>query len=143
MSIYLITLLNVVNGMSLRGSRVLLSLFAIHLGAGAFEIGILISVSSVLQNPGILTLVAFLLGLSLGCGQPLSMILTYNRSPDGRAGETLGLRITVNKVIQIGVPLVFGSIGSAFGLIPVFWCNAVLLVTGGYLNQKPDKDVGG
>ena len=37
------------NGTSLRGSRVLLSLFAIRLGAGAFEIGILISVSSIFQ----------------------------------------------------------------------------------------------
>jgi hypothetical protein len=71
------------------------------------------------------------------------MMLTYSRSPDGRAGEALGLRITVNKVIQIGVPLVFGYIGSSFGLIPVFWSNAVLLVTGGYLNQKPDKDMSG
>ena len=95
------------------------------------------------QNPWILTLIAFMLGLGLGCGQPLSMMLTYSRSPDGRAGEALGLRITVNKVIQIGVPLVFGYIGSSFGLIPVFWSNAVLLVTGGYLNQKPDKDMSG
>jgi MFS family permease len=95
------------------------------------------------QNPWILTLIAFMLGLGLGCGQPLSMMLTYSRSPDGRAGEALGLRITVNKVIQIGVPLLFGYIGSSFGLIPVFWSNAVLLVTGGYLNQKPDKDMSG
>jgi MFS family permease len=93
------------------------------------------------QNPWVLTMIAFMLGLSLGCGQPLSMMLTYSRSPEGRAGEVLGLRITVNKVIQIGVPLVFGYVGSAFGLIPVFWSNAVLLVTGGYLNQKPDKDL--
>ena len=70
------------------------------------------------QNPWILMFIAFLLGLGLGCGQPLSMILTYSRSPEGRAGEALGLRITVNKIIQIGVPLVFGFIGSTFGLIP-------------------------
>ena len=95
------------------------------------------------QNAWVLTFIAFMLGLGLGCGQPLSMILTYSRSPEGRAGEVLGLRITVNKVIQIGVPLVFGYIGSAFGLIPVFWSNAVLLATGGYLNQKPDKDTSG
>ena len=95
------------------------------------------------QNPWILMLIAFVLGLGLGCGQPLSMILTYNRSPDGRAGEALGLRITVNKIIQIGVPLVFGFIGSTFGLIPVFWANAVLLVSGGYLNRKADSKSAG
>jgi MFS family permease len=95
------------------------------------------------QNPWVLTMIAFMLGLGLGCGQPLSMILTYNRSPDGRAGEVLGLRITVNKIIQIGVPLVFGYIGGALGLVPVFWSNAALLAIGGYLNQKPDKDASG
>src|SRR5690348_13455033 len=49
MSIYLITLLNVLNSIALRGSRVLMSLFAIQLGAGAFEIGLLIAVSLVFQ----------------------------------------------------------------------------------------------
>jgi MFS family permease len=88
------------------------------------------------QNAWVLTLIAFLLGLGLGCGQPLSMMLIYSRSPESRAGEVLGLRITVNKVMQIGVPLVFGAIGGAFGLLPVFWSNAVLLVAGGYLNRK-------
>jgi MFS family permease len=92
------------------------------------------------ENWWVLTLIAFVLGLGLGCGQPLSMMLTYSRSPEGRVGEALGLRITANKIIQIAVPLVFGYIGSAFGLIPVFWSNAALMVTGGYLNQKPDKD---
>ncbi|HKA40542.1 MAG TPA: MFS transporter [Burkholderiales bacterium] len=95
------------------------------------------------QNPWCLTLIAFLLGLGLGCGQPLSMMLTYNRSPDGRAGEVLGLRITVNKIIQIGVPLVFGLVGSAFGLMTVFWSNGVFLVAGGYLNQKSDGSASG
>jgi hypothetical protein len=70
------------------------------------------------------------------------MILTYSRSPEGRAGEALGLRITVNKVIQIGVPLVFGFIGSTFGLIPVFWANAVFLVGGGFLTRKAGGKTG-
>jgi MFS family permease len=91
------------------------------------------------QNAWVLAVIAFVLGLGMGCGQPLSMMLTYSRSPEGRTGEVLGLRITVNKVIQIGVPLVFGYIGSAFGLIPVFWTNAALLVTGGYLNRQSEK----
>jgi MFS family permease len=92
------------------------------------------------QSPWVLTLIAFALGLGLGCGQPLSMMLTYNRSPDGRTGEVLGLRITINKVVQIGVPLLFGLVGSVFGLMTVFVSNAVFLVAGAYLNQKPDKN---
>jgi MFS family permease len=90
-------------------------------------------------NPWILTLIAFALGLGLGCGQPLSMMLTYNRSPEGRTGEVLGLRITINKVVQIGVPLAFGFVGSAFGLLTVFVSNAAILAAGAYLNQKADR----
>ncbi len=32
----------------------------------------------------LLTAIAFLLGLGLGCGSPLSLIITYNRAPKGR-----------------------------------------------------------
>ena len=78
-----------------------------------------------------LLLVSFTLGLSLGCGQPLSIMLVYDRAPAGRAGEALGLRLTVNKATQFGVPLIFGSLGSFFGVYPVFWANAVLLAASG------------
>lgn len=92
-----------------------------------------------LQHPVLLATVSFLLGLALGCGQPLSIILTYNHSPPGRAGEALGMRLTVNKFIQIVVPLAFGSMGAAFGVFPIFWSNAALLLAGGWLNTLYDK----
>ena len=34
-----------------------------------------------------LAAISFVLGLGLGCGSPLSLVLAYNRSPQGRAGE--------------------------------------------------------
>jgi MFS family permease len=87
----------------------------------------------------VLAAVSFLLGLGLGCGQPLSIILTYNHSPPGRAGEALGVRLTVNKFTQVLVPLVFGSLGGAAGVYPIFWANAVFLLFGGYINSRqPD-----
>jgi MFS family permease len=82
----------------------------------------------------LLALMAFLLGIALGCAQPLTIILTYNHAPPGRSGEALGMRLTVNKLTQIAVPLAFGALGSAFGLIPVFWANGALLLTGGFLS---------
>jgi hypothetical protein len=75
-----------------------------------------------------------MLGLSLGCGQPLSLMLTYARSPPGRSGEVIGLRLTINNFTHVVVPLVFGSLGSLFGLAPVFWINSLLLVGGGAVN---------
>lgn len=91
------------------------------------------------ENPVALGLISFVLGLGLGCGQPLSIILTYNDSPPGRAGEALGLRLTVNKFTQIAVPIAFGSLGTAAGVHPVFWMNALLLLTGGYLSSEKRK----
>ena len=91
------------------------------------------------ENPLILAAISFLLGLGLGCGQPLSIILTYSHSPPGRAGEALGLRLTVNKFTQIMVPLVFGSLGSAFGIYPIFWTSAVLLLAGGVNNSRQER----
>jgi len=85
---------------------------------------------------GLLALVAFVLGLGLGCGSPLSMILAYNRAPPGRSGEAIGLRQMVNKATEMAMPLVFGILGTALGMIPVFWLDAVLLAWGAVLMRK-------
>jgi hypothetical protein len=61
-------------------------------------------------------------------------MLTYDHAPKGRSGEALGMRVTVNKVTQIAVPLLFGGLGSAFGVPPVFWANAAFLLIGGAIS---------
>jgi hypothetical protein len=40
----------------------------------------------------------------------------------------------VNKLTQIAVPVLFGGLGSAFGLVPVFWANGTFLLVGGLLS---------
>ncbi|HET7403547.1 MAG TPA: MFS transporter [Usitatibacter sp.] len=87
----------------------------------------------------LLAAVAFLLGLGLGCAQPLTILLTYNHAPAGRSGEALGMRLTVNKLIQIAVPLLFGGLGTAFGLLPVFWANGAFLLLGGAVSLAERK----
>ncbi len=82
---------------------------------------------------------AFALGLGMGCGQPLSMILIYGRAPQGRSGEALGLRLTINNLMHIAVPLVFGTIGSVLGVAPVFIANSLLLAGGGVLVRSQTK----
>jgi len=84
----------------------------------------------------VLGAIAFMLGLGLGLGQPLSTMLTYSRAPRGRSGEALGLRLTVNHFTHVVVPVLFGAIGSAFGLGPVFWTNALFLAAGGWLSRR-------
>ena len=104
------------------------------LTASLFIAGATYMLVPLVSQAPLLALVAFLLGIGLGCAQPLTILLTYNHAPAGRSGEALGLRLTVNKLTQIAVPVVFGGLGSAFGLIPVFWANGAFLLAGGFVS---------
>lgn len=84
----------------------------------------------------LLAATAFVFGLGLGCGAPITLMLTYSQSPQGRSGEALGLRMTANHLARVIGPLVFGTIGSAFGLFPVFWISALMMASGGILSGR-------
>jgi len=83
-----------------------------------------------------LLLLSFLLGLGLGVGQPLSVLMTYNRAPAGRTGEALGVRFTLVNLTHMIIPLAFGTIGSALGLVTVFLANSALMLGGGYAHHR-------
>ena len=104
------------------------------LTASLFIAGVTYMLVPLVSEAPLLALVAFLLGIGLGCAQPLTILLTYNHAPAGRSGEALGMRLTVNKLTQIIVPVVFGGLGSAFGLLPVFWANGAFLLAGGFIS---------
>jgi MFS family permease len=79
---------------------------------------------------------AFLIGLGLGCAQPLSMMMAYERSPAGRTGEVTGLRLTANNVARIVIPIVAGTLGTALGTAPVFWISALNLVVISWMSRR-------
>ena len=109
----------------------------------AFPISLLtLGLVGLVINAAMLLLAAFLLGLGLGSAQPLTIMLTYHHAPPGRSGEALGMRLTVNKITQISIPLVFGGIGASFGLFPVFWANAAFLLAGGIVSLKDFRSFG-
>ncbi len=83
---------------------------------------------------------SFGIGLTLGVSQPLTLNLTYNRSPAGRSGEVTGLRMTINNITHIGVPLAAGSVGALLGIAPVFWTSAVILLVSGWLCHTGRQD---
>ena len=91
------------------------------------------------ENAVLLAVIAFALGLGMGCGQPLTMSLIYSRAPAGRSGEALGLRVSINNFMHIVVPLLFGTIGSMLGIAPVFVANALILGSGGVLIGRADR----
>lgn len=111
------------------GEETLLTL-SLFLGAATFLV--FPFVTSVL----FLALIAFSLGLALGCSQPLSVTLTFARAPHGRSGQALGLRMTINNFTHVAVPLFFGTVGSVLGIVPVFLANAAMLAGGGMLSRR-------
>jgi len=82
-----------------------------------------------------LAAIALVLGFGMGCAQPVTLMLIFSRAPEGRSGEALGMRVTINQLTHIAVPVVFGTIGSMFGVAPVFITNALFLAGGAMLNR--------
>ncbi|MGB7541628.1 MAG: MFS transporter [Burkholderiales bacterium] len=89
-----------------------------------------------LHDATLLMGLAFLLGLGLGCSQPMVMSLLHTTAPEGRVGEAVGIRIMLVNMSQTGMPLLFGALGAALGMAPVFWATAVLLGAGGYYSGR-------
>jgi MFS family permease len=86
-----------------------------------------------------LSVLSLVLGFGMGCSQPVTLMLIFSRAPEGRSGEALGMRITINQFMHVTVPLLFGSLGTAFGVAPVFYINSLILAGGGWLNRERRK----
>lgn len=84
----------------------------------------------------VLAAICFTLGLGMGLGQPLTVMLCYRYSPAGRAGESLGMRIAINNSMHVVVPALFGAVGAALGLAPVFWANAGVIAAGNWYARR-------
>jgi predicted MFS family arabinose efflux permease len=106
------------------------------LGSAIFFAAFAFTLFPFFGNAAALGTIAFLLGLGVGCGYPMTMSLLYVIAPPNRLAEALGLNKTLRNTAHLVVPLVFGSIGTAFGFTAVFWSNSALLATGGVLLRR-------
>jgi len=87
-------------------------------------------------NAYVLSAIAFVLGLGVGSAQPMIMSLLYVLAPHGRIAEAIGVYKTLRGITHIVIPVLFGSVGAAFGFKTVFLSNTGVLVFGGYLQCK-------
>ena len=85
----------------------------------------------------VLMLFSFILGAGFGGAQPMIMSLLYTHAPPGRGGEAVAVRTLLINFSQAGMPLLFGALGAALGMAPVFWTMAVALAGSGWLLRKP------
>lgn len=94
------------------------------------------------QHTVALMAVAFVFGLGMGLGTPLTVILMFSRSAEGRSGQTLGVRLTASNSVRTFAPMVFGAVGSALGIWPVFIINALLMGSGALLSMSAKPGAG-
>lgn len=88
------------------------------------------------ESAELLCVAAFMFGLGMGCGTPLTLMLMFNRSSEGRSGRTLGVRLTTTNAVRVLGPIVFGAVGTAFGIPPVFWINALIMGATGVMTRS-------
>ena len=81
-----------------------------------------------------------MLGLLLGIMQPMSMALCYDASPEDRKGEVIGLRLTLTFSLHIIIPLFSGAMGSALGMMPVWFAASAMLLTGSWISRGQWSD---
>jgi MFS family permease len=125
-------------------SRALIPTLTAHYGKATtllyslFLTAAMFALIPLVTNGAGLGLICFVLGLGMGLGQPLTVMLCYQYSPPGRAGESLGLRIAINNSMHVAAPAAFGAVGSALGLAPVFWFSAGIIAAGNwYARRRP------
>ncbi|HZW11706.1 MAG TPA: MFS transporter [Noviherbaspirillum sp.] len=83
-----------------------------------------------MQHPLSMIIIAALLGIAVGSSQPNMLALLHHTAPSGRAGEAVGVRVTIGNACQVFLPLAFGGAGMALGLPAVFWGMGVMIGAG-------------
>jgi predicted MFS family arabinose efflux permease len=79
-----------------------------------------------------LVALSFVLGLGMGCSQPVIMSLLYEASPPGRQSEAVGVRTTMINASQTFIPLASGVLSTALGIAPLFWMLSGILWAGAW-----------
>lgn len=97
------------------------------------------AVFPMLTQSSMLMAASFVIGLGLGCGQPLSLTTSFERSPPGRSGEVAGLRTIASNCARLVVPVLSGVFGAALGEGAVFWLNAANLSAVSYMARRMDR----
>jgi predicted MFS family arabinose efflux permease len=104
--------------------------------ATLFVAGVAYALFPLVETVPLIAATAFLLGLGLGASQPSMMSLIQRSTPPGRLGEALGVRTTVMNASHTFLPLLFGGLGTALGMAPLFWAMALCLGSAGEFARR-------
>jgi sugar phosphate permease len=84
------------------------------------------------RSAWLMGLCAVLLGLALGCVQPMIMSTLHHITPDERHGEAIALRSMTINLSSTLMPLLFGALGVALGTAWLFWMMSASVAAGSW-----------
>lgn len=119
--------------------RVLLPLLAARIHEWALITGAMVVTALVytvypfMQTAVPMALCSIVLGLALGCVQPMVMSMLHQITPHHRHGEAVGMRMMTINASSVAMPMLFGAFGAVVGVSAVFWTVAVAVGLGSRL----------
>ena len=84
--------------------------------------GVMFGIYPLMSSPWGMGMCSVLLGVALGCVQPMMMSTLHQITPHARHGEAVGMRLMVINASSVAMPLLFGAAGALLGVKLVFWC---------------------
>lgn len=94
--------------------------------------GIVFAAYPFATNPWVMGALAAVLGVALGCVQPMIMSGLHQLTPPPRHGEAIALRSMVINLSSTALPLAFGAAGAAVGVAALFWGVGALTAAGSW-----------
>lgn len=81
-----------------------------------------------------------LLGLALGCVQPMVMSTLHQITPEHRHGQAVAVRMMAINASSVAMPLLFGAAGAVIGIAGVFWTVAAVAAGGTRIAYRLSAD---
>jgi MFS family permease len=83
--------------------------------------GLVFAAYPLAPNAWAMGLCAVMLGVTLGCVQPMVLSMLHHLTPDQRHGEALAFRSMMMNISSTLMPLAFGATGALAGAALLFW----------------------
>lgn len=128
--------------LSVTGVRLLLPSLAHRLSAVQVVRGAMLGTALVFAlyplaaTPWAMGACAVVLGVTLGCVQPMIMTMLHHITPDERHGEALAFRSMAINASSTLMPLLFGAIGTVVGAAVLFWAVGGAVGSGSWLARR-------
>jgi sugar phosphate permease len=101
-----------------------------------FGTGLVFALYPLARSPWLMAGCAVLLGLTLGCVQPMIMSTLHHLTPDNRHGEALAFRSMAINASSTVMPLLFGAAGTVVGAAVLFWAVGGAVGAGSWVARR-------